>query len=62
MDAFGGNDEESVELRKLLAEVVRTGCLYDGKSLSDGPCRTMILTALKFGRNLCARASRWKAA
>jgi pre-mRNA-processing factor 39 len=23
MDAFGGNDEESIELRKLVAEVVR---------------------------------------
>jgi hypothetical protein len=24
MDAYGGNDEESAELRKLLAEVVRS--------------------------------------
>ena len=63
MDAYGGNDEESAELRKLLAEVVRR--YRDAIALkhvkTDFRCRTRTRTTLRCGRNWSAPAKASKA-
>jgi hypothetical protein len=51
MDAFAGSDEESVELRKLVAELVNIPVVIS-IPLANGSVSMMIPTTSKCGRNL----------
>jgi hypothetical protein len=49
MDAFGGSDEESLELRKLLAEVVGSHLVLDESRLTS--LRRKTQTTSRYGRS-----------